>query len=659
MTKKFTDIKNKLKPNSTKNFVWNPKAKKQFNLFIVSIVGLFICLNLVIFANQLKGFIATLLDTSMQSFESLSSAKNSVSYANFEDSLDSFKQAEQNFNTLANDTWFLRGSVAFTNKLTSSGSLLAESGTLLSQIALKLENSPAKFISANQSKSESNPNLTFDLAKEIPNLLKVEQNLTQVVKNLESLNQTILPPSLKKKLNLGLDDLKKATIEYSKLIDIAYIGLDLLGHQVPHSYLILIQNNYEIRATGGFFGSFIKAEVNKGVLTRFELEDVYKYDGVLFDPSFVIPPEFEGFTDKIFIRDANYTPDFAISAARIETMVQRAGGQSFDTVISIDQELIKDILKIVGPIKINGLNASVNAENYDTVLTYFIEAEKDINAEDKKVLKSFMSGFEQKIFQSIDFKNLVQILLDNLNKEHLQIYSKKSDIQQLFQSLNFTGSIPKELAKNQDYLHVNNTSVGGNKTDKFIKQRFIQETQINKSGKVNHKLTIRRHHSFSDRVEFQWQNYLAPFGVTEMVDFTRYILGRGDNKVVIKVYVPKGSKLVSNNKNIKTYSDKQLNKTYFLFEMLLKPQETKEVTFEYESNIDLDFDPVANYELLIQNQPGVVNTIFEKKYSYANSNAPRIYAHIPNLAKFDPETGEPSLDFDLVQDAKITAVFAK
>jgi hypothetical protein len=201
MTKKFTDIKAKSKHKSNPNFVWNPKSKKHFNLFIVTILGLFICLNILIFYTQVKVFVSSLLSISIQSFQSLNSAKDSVSYANFEQSLESFKQAEKNFNSLAADTWFLQGSVDFTNKLTNSGLLLTESGKILSEIAIKLEQFPEQFIQANQSKSDTN--LTADINAEIPNLLQVEKNLTAIIENLESFNQSILPQKIKQKLQLA------------------------------------------------------------------------------------------------------------------------------------------------------------------------------------------------------------------------------------------------------------------------------------------------------------------------------------------------------------------------------------------------------------------------------------------------------------------------
>jgi hypothetical protein len=273
-----------------------------------------------------------------------------------------------------------------------------------------------------------------------------------------------------------------------------------------------------------------------------------------------------------------------------------------------------------------------------------------------------MTGFEKKVFSSVDFKSLVQILLQNLSNDHIQIFSKKPEIQSLVESLNFAGLIPKELPTNQDYLLVSNTAIGGNKTDKYIKQRYTHTTSLTKSGKVENTLTIKRHHSFTNSEEYKWQNYLAPFGVTKMVDFTRYILGRGDNKVAVKVYVPAGSKLVSSSLDsgsFKTYFDKSINKTYFLFEMSLKPQATKEITLVYEPKIDLDFKPVANYELQLQNQPGSLNTVFEKKYAYQSSDSPRVYSHIPELQTFDSETGEPSLGFELKQDTLLKGVFAK
>src|SRR5690606_22785809 len=62
------------------------------------------------------------------------------------------------------------------------------------------------------------------------------------------------------------------------LMENAEIMLTLLGAEQPQRYLIVFQNNNEIRGTGGFIGSFAEVDIAKGAITKLTIPHGGSYD---------------------------------------------------------------------------------------------------------------------------------------------------------------------------------------------------------------------------------------------------------------------------------------------------------------------------------------------------------------------------------------------
>ncbi|MEK7188636.1 MAG: DUF4012 domain-containing protein, partial [Patescibacteria group bacterium] len=138
----------------------------------------------------------------------------------------------------------------------------------------------------------------------------------------------------------------------------------LLGQDKPKTYLVLFQNNTELRPTGGFIGSFALITFSKGKLMDMEVFDVYSADGQL--KGHVEPPlpikKYLGEANW-WLRDANWDPDFAISSEKIEWFLDKELERSVDGVIGVDLEFVKDTLTATGPVKLNDFNVVINEQN--------------------------------------------------------------------------------------------------------------------------------------------------------------------------------------------------------------------------------------------------------------------------------------------------------
>lgn len=158
-------------------------------------------------------------------------------------------------------------------------------------------------------------------------IAEVKQNLDSAYQQLSFVEGTIrAEPALLetgKSLGFGYSDevLVEKIPEVKELMTKVRKGLslvpDLVGLYRKQTYLVLLQNNMELRPTGGFIGSFALLTFNKGQLLDFEVRDVYSTDGQL--KGHVEPPtELKEHLGEAgwYLRDSNWDPDFPTSAAR-------------------------------------------------------------------------------------------------------------------------------------------------------------------------------------------------------------------------------------------------------------------------------------------------------------------------------------------------------
>jgi hypothetical protein len=665
MVNKLVDIVPNKKKKDNNNFVWKtakPKTKLDQALPLIVIGGLIIVLLTTgVIYSRGKAIAGEIVELSKSGYYSLDTAKEQIKTADWTHALETFQEAEAVFNELKEKSKYFEGSVASPKRIAEAGEYLSQAGELMTNVVLKVSNLPEKILKNNLSTTERpSSSITNDLVAIQPDLSNVNQNLKSALASFNQVNSGLLPKDVREQFKAAVSALEDITEKFTQLeTDIPAI-LSLLGNDRVHRYLILVQNNYELRPTGGFIGNLIFVEVREGYMTLFEKHDVYDYDGQLSNPA-EVPPEYIGFVNELGIRDSNYIPNFPTSAEMIDNLLQRAGGPSSDTIVAVDHTVLNDLLKHSGAITLEGYpNGEITAENFSIVLTYLIEANKLQNVNDKAILVGFVEDLKTKLLANKDIANLFRILSINVQTKHIQLYSKDSRIQSIFERYGVAGLVDKDISDDEDYLLITNSSIGGNKTDPYIRERYIHTTNINPKGEVSNELTIKKFHTFTDREELYWQRLLLPFGVEQLNDATRYVLGRGDNVSQMKVYVPFGSTITNSSgidkTSILTFNDSETLKTYFLFPMSVKPKQTKEITIYYDTPIKLKVSPASTYKLNIQKQAGNENIMFEKHYNFSDSIQPKAY--YPKNYAID-KYGTYSHEFVLKSDTKMATIIGR
>jgi len=163
--------------------------------------------------------------------------------------------------------------------------------------------------------------------------------------------------------------LDKYTPWLETALDAALVAPSLLGGDGPRTYLVIAQNNHELRATGGFISGVGELRVDKGVIVSLGFDDSYAVDNLEVAHE-LTPPNFQWtlYGELWFFRDANWDPDFPTSARRAMEIYERDRGVKADGVIALDLEGLRLLLEAVGPIAVEGIEEKVTGANVNQVL---------------------------------------------------------------------------------------------------------------------------------------------------------------------------------------------------------------------------------------------------------------------------------------------------
>lgn len=440
------------------------------------------------------------------------------------------------------------------------------------------------------------------LDKTIPLLDKVSGNLKSGAKWVQNIDTDKYPDKFKgKDVKKNLAVLKNfiigASIALEQGKDALKIAPQALGIPTSRTYLLLFQNDKEIRATGGFMTAYATLTINNGQVKSTTSDDIYRLDEKLLKvcltkicpltpPAPIVKylPEVTGKARSAWsMRDSNLSPDVPTSAAQFETMYKMLGeGLPFDGIIYIDTNVVEQLIEVTGPIDVYGTKYSSEIDkrcNCPNVI-YELEAYAEVAAKGEKDRKAVLGVLMQQILaRSVGadiekLPQLVEVIANLANHKHVMFYMHDNASQQALSKLNWTGQIKNY---DGDFLHINDSNFAGGKSNIYVTQTVTEDINVQKDG-VKKKITI------------EYQNPQA---------FNTWL--NGINRDYVRFYAPLGSKLISSKGSeepVTTIDD--LGKTVFEAFVQVRPQNTRKLEIEYM----IPYNPKGEYDLLIQKQPG-------------------------------------------------------
>lgn len=440
-----------------------------------------------------------------------------------------------------------------------------------------------------------------------PSLDKIGEKLNLASSEVDQINPGRYPVTLfGKNIRKNVADLVTIVDGTTRMVTevkpiITYLR-PLLGIPDEKRYLILFQNDAELRPTGGFLTAYAILSVNKGSIKSLGSFDIYSLDA-RFGNRLPPPAPIKQYHKNVFywhLRDMNLSPDFKVS---METFLENYGKvedkRKIDGIIAVDTKVLVDILRVLGPIGVADWG-KFSAENDPRCncpqVVYELErlADKPIgtlNTERKAMIGPLMHSILLNIMQSPRkrWPEFFNIAFTNVQEKHLLFSFSNPEIQGAIEALNAAGRI-KEY--DGDYLHINDCNFAGAKSNMFIRVNVDQEINIGADGEVTKTIKI---------------DYQNPVPASNCNLEAGELCLNGLYRDWLRVYVPKGSELIESSGSeidVKTYEDlgKTVFEAFYGDRAPLRPQGKAELTFKYK--LPFKVQKGQEYRLLIQKQPG-------------------------------------------------------
>jgi hypothetical protein len=419
--------------------------------------------------------------------------------------------------------------------------------------------------------------------------------------------KNLIPQSIVNKLS---DSIKIA----SSTID---FWPDIFGFRGQKTYLILFQNNMELRPGGGFIGSYGILSVNKGKIIGFNIYDVYDADGQL--KGHVEPPyPIRRYLPSLhwYLRDSNFNVDFSKGAIASAVFLNTEMRQTVDGVIGVDLSFVRNILNVVGPVKVTDYNQTVNADNFFQIAQ--AHAEKDFfpgSTQKKDFLRIFYNSLQAKVSEKKDipYLSLLQAISESIYEKHILFAFNDSNEQAAFAINGWSSALVDERQTSDstinDFIGISEANLGADKVNYYISRSVSQDVSIKNDGTIGEALTI----NFKNKAQTNsllggvYKNYLR-FILPINADISKIQIDGKDQKVVPAITDPAvyEKKDFTPPDGLEVQKENQGQNTLYGFLVNIQPQESKSIRIEYvlPQKIVLSL-PEISYNLKLFKQPGV------------------------------------------------------
>ena len=317
--------------------------------------------------------------------------------------------------------------------------------------------------------------------------------------------------------------------------------LNILGHKDERKYLVLFQNNDEIRPTWWFIWSLATITFKKWQIVDFEESDVYAYEweiNKVYTDKKPAPEWLDRITNTFWLRDSNYFVNFESSSKSINFFLDKIN-KEVDWIIYINQNTIKDFLKLTWWIEFEKLWETINEDNFSLIISTLVEA-KVFQVwtlwTPKQILFDFANKFYSVLEQEKDYYAYLDIIMKNINTRDLVIYSFNPEENNLLWKLWLNWEI--NFSETLDFAYPVYTSIWGNKSDRYIELKYKKTVEQNPDCSIDTKLSIFRTHFFSKFEEQKVNDLLDKYWVTDKKDIIN-IQWKWVNKSYIRVLLPK------------------------------------------------------------------------------------------------------------------------
>ncbi|WP_202565997.1 DUF4012 domain-containing protein [Agreia sp. COWG] len=267
-----------------------------------------------------------------------------------------------------------------------------------------------------------------------------------------------------------LDKLTEASAELTILSKASVLLPAMLGADGPRDYLLLFQNNAELRSTGGIPGALALVTTDSGSIklgAQTSASSFRQFSAPVIELPIDTKSLYGDHTAE-FMQDVNFTPNFALSGQIAREMWNRKYGVQVDGVISLDPVALSYLLRATGPITLP-TGDQLTSDNAVKLLLQDVYAKYKNPAEQDAFFASAAAAVFEKISGgNVDPSALVTALGQAGDENRVLVWSAHDDDQQVLADTTLAGGLPQSSSTDQKFgVYFNDSTTA--KMDPYLK----------------------------------------------------------------------------------------------------------------------------------------------------------------------------------------------
>ena len=623
----------------------NKKKRKWLRILVTIVILLILVVVVIILINYSTA--KQLYQVAIDGKDYFVAAQKSIEEQNFAKATEELKQANQKFieaDELVDMLWEFK-LIPYVRKQMVAVENLVIVGTQLSSAVAKVTELGDEVISMIKTDGEvSFSEITEEQKKDIlemlyqspPDLQGVKAEIDLAAYAMEQIPQEGLLDQLAE----AMEPIKENFPHIKQLIDRAIPFIQVLpqiaGYPEEKVYLFLLQNNAELRPTGGFIGTYGIIKVHNGEIKHFETDNIYNLDNPAGNYLYENPPwQYTKYMDskQLLMRDSNWSPDFPESAEKALWFYNQEGGEEeqIDGVIAVTPEVIKDLIELVGSVTVSGIEFT--PENFVETIQYEVEQafwQKGISDSERKAI---IGDIGAKLMEDLlalpkeRWQDLWATFIFNVTAKQLFMYFNNVELQQTSLDQGWAGEI-KQVGG--DYLMIVDCNLASLKTDPGV-IRTITYNLTEENGDLIADVSVH----YKNEGNFNWKS-------TRLRTYTRLIVPEG-SELIEYTGVMENDKLNGGGVG-EVEITQQWDRTVFGGFISIEPNEEGTLHYKYKLPDSISKD---DYSFYLQKQGGAAAHGANLNFNFDQSI--KVFSGLDNLNKSDNNTitWQGSLDQDI------------
>lgn len=368
---------------------------------------------------------------------------------------------------------------------------IAEMGAAISDAGQELSNLDGQLIKPTAAGQPAR-NLLTVLDQAQPSAVKIRGDLQRAQKGASQVDVAVIPASQQTTFLKARDTIASALAgldEFDRLVPVLH---EVLGDNGARTYLIEQLDPSELRAGGGFIGTYSLVRADHGTLklikggNAYELADPRPLPG---QPGFIPQPgpyrEVVPDVSWSFV-DSNLYPDFPSNAGVAETFVQPRLGGNVDGVISFDYFTVAKMLELTGPMAVPGYGIMLNATN---IIPLLVAGSIAADAAHKAIVGALAGPLLDRLatIPPDRWPALITAFNDLAAARHIEAYFNNASAESEIGRVGWSGSVNPAGAT--DYMMEVESNYFGDAANYYLTRHYTVE--LSRTGStLHHKVTV-------------------------------------------------------------------------------------------------------------------------------------------------------------------------